>query len=71
MMQITLNLDEEQTKTLFKQAVAEMLAENNELLYEALAEVMEDFALARAIQEGEKTETVSRDEIFQVLAGTA
>jgi hypothetical protein len=31
------------------------------------AEVIEDLALARAIEEGESTETVSRAEILQAL----
>jgi len=32
--------------------------------------VIEDLALARAIQEGESTETVSRTEALRVLEGT-
>jgi hypothetical protein len=69
MIQVTLNLNEEETKSIFKQALAEMLAERNEMIYEALAEVLEDMALARAIAEGETTESVSRDEVFQILTG--
>lgn len=67
MMQITLNLDENTTRVLFKQAIAEMLREKNEALYAALAEVLEDIALARAIEDGEATANVSRDELFQVF----
>jgi hypothetical protein len=69
MLQITVNLDEKQTKELFKQAITEMLEQRNDALYDALAEVMEDIALARAIQEGELSENVSREEIFNVLGG--
>jgi hypothetical protein len=69
MIQVTLNLNEEETKSIFKQALAEMLAEKNEMIYDALAEVLEDMALARAIAEGETTETVSREELFQIFAG--
>jgi hypothetical protein len=69
MLQITVNLDEKQTKELFKQAIKEMLEQRNDALYDALAEVMEDIALARAIQEGELSENVSREEIFNVLGG--
>jgi hypothetical protein len=58
MLQVTLNLDEAQTKELFKQAILEMLQERNEVLYEALAEIMEDIGLIYAIQQGEDSETV-------------
>jgi hypothetical protein len=44
-----------------------MLEQRNDALYDALAEVLEDIALARAIQEGELSEDVSRDELFKVL----
>ncbi len=44
-----------------------MLREKNEALYAALAEVLKDIALARAIKEGEATANVSRDELFQVF----
>ena len=69
MMQVTLNLDENETRTLFKQAITEMLHERNEALYTALAEVLEDIALLRAIEEGEETPEISRDELFAILEG--
>jgi vacuolar-type H+-ATPase subunit D/Vma8 len=71
MLQVTLNLDEKQTKELFKQAISEMLEQKNEALYDALAEVLEDIALVRAIQEGELSVNVSRAEVFEVLKGAA
>lgn len=67
MMQVTLNLDENTTRTLFKQAIAEMLRERNETLYAALAEIMEDVALARAIEEGEETADIGREQLFQLF----
>jgi spore coat polysaccharide biosynthesis protein SpsF (cytidylyltransferase family) len=63
-------LNETQVKELFKQAFLELLQERRELLYDLFAEVIEDFALARAIEEGESTESVSRAEVFQILEGT-
>ena len=69
MLQVTLNLDDEQTKTLLKQALLEMLQEKNEFLYDALAEVLEDLALAEAIEEGLTSEPASREEVFQILEG--
>jgi spore coat polysaccharide biosynthesis protein SpsF (cytidylyltransferase family) len=60
-------LDETQMKELFKQAFVELLQEQEDLLYELVAEILEDFALLRAIREGEDTETVRREEVFRVL----
>lgn len=64
-------LDEDRIKDLFKEAMLELLREQRELLYELLVEVLEDFALVDAIKEGEDTESVSRDEVFQTLEGAA
>jgi len=66
-----ISLDEERIKELFKQAVLELFQERQDLLYDLFAEVIEDFALANAIREGESTETVSRAEVFQILEGAA
>ena len=66
-----ISLDEERVKELFKQAVLELFQERKDLLYDLFAEVIEDFALADAIREGESTETASRAEVFQILEGAA
>ncbi len=60
-------LDETQMKELFKQAVVELIQERKDLLYDLGTEIIEDFALLRAIQEGEHTETVDREEVFRIL----
>lgn len=54
-------------KALLKQAILEMLQEKNELLYDALAEVLEDIAFARAIEEGEASKKAGRAKVFQIL----
>jgi hypothetical protein len=64
-------LEETQLKELFKQAIVELLQEHKDLLYELVVEIMEDFALLRAIKEGEETPTVGREEVFRVLEGAA
>jgi len=64
-------LDETQIKELFKQAFVELLQERKDLLYELVAAIIEDFALLRAIKEGEDTATVRREEVFQVLEGVS
>lgn len=61
------SLSEAQLKDALKSALIEVLEERSDLLREVLAEVMEDVALVRAIQEGETGEFVSRDEVFRVL----
>lgn len=60
-------LDETQIKELFKQAFVELLQERKDLLYELVAEIVEDLALLRATKEGEDTATVNREEVFRVL----
>ena len=62
-----ISLDEGRVKEVLKQAVLEVLEERRDLIYDVLAEVMEDFALARAIQEGESSELVTREEVLQTL----
>ena len=58
--------DKNQLKEVFKQAIAELLQERRDLLYDVLIEVLEDIALANAIKEGEETEIVPRKQIFQL-----
>lgn len=60
-------IDEGRLRGLFKEALVETLEERKDLLYNLLVEVIEDIALVRAIQEGESTEPVSRQEIFRLL----
>ena len=64
-----LSADEERLKRLLKAAVVEVLEERRDLLHEAVVEGLEDAALARAIEEGERTKTVTRADVFSVLDG--
>ena len=59
--------DKNQLKEVFKQAFAELLQEQRDLLYDVFTEVLEDIALANAIKEGEETEIVSRKKVFEIL----
>ena len=59
--------DENQLKEVFKQAFAELLQERRDLLYDVFSKVLEDIALANAIKEGENTEIVGKDEVFQIV----
>ena len=62
--------DEAKLKALFKTAVLEVLEERKELLRDIIEETLEDVALARAIEAGQRTEDVSRREVFSVLEGS-
>jgi len=59
--------DTNQLKEVFKQALAELLQEQRDLLYDVFTEVLEDIAMANAIKEGEETEVVSRKQVFEIL----
>lgn len=65
------SIDETQLKDALKLALIEVLEERSDLLRDVLAEVMEDVALVRAIQEGEASDPVSRDDVFRALEARA
>ena len=62
-------LEDERLKALFKTALLEVLEERKDLLREVIEETLEDIALARAIEAGQRTEEVSRSEVFSLLGG--
>jgi hypothetical protein len=64
-------VEERRIKVLLKDAVVEVLEERQDLLREALQESLEDMAMLKAIQQGEKTRLTSRGRIFQRLARAA
>ncbi len=66
-MEQQLTLDHNQVKSRFKQSMIELMREPRDLF--ALSEAIEDLAFIKAIEEGEATESVSREAIFQVLEG--
>ncbi len=59
--------DDQSLKNLIKLAVVEVLEERKDLVRDAVEEALEDAALARAIDEGERSQTVSREQIFRAL----
>ncbi len=54
----SITIDDNELKALLKQALIELLQEKNELLYDALVEVVEEIGLVRAIKEGQASPTV-------------
>lgn len=65
MSEITINPD--QLKEILKSAIVELIRDNRKEVSEFLAEIIEDVAMEQAIAEGETTELVSRESIFQLL----
>ena len=63
----SVSADDQKIKALFKKAIVEVMEENQELVSSLLVEALEDIGLSRAIEEGEKSEPVSREEVFKVL----
>jgi hypothetical protein len=60
-------VDEAKLKDVVKTAVLEVFEERQDWLADLLSEALLDIGLGYAIQEGEQTPTVSREEVFQVL----
>jgi len=62
-----ITLEETKLKELLKTAIVELLTEQKEVFSEILTEALEDIGMETAIKEGENTETVSREQIFNIL----
>jgi hypothetical protein len=65
------SIDQDQLKDLIKTVLVEVLEQRRDLLHDAVEEALEDVALARAIEEGEGTELIERQEVFNLLDGKA
>ena len=62
-------IDEGKLKDLIKTALVEVLESRRDLVQDVVEEAMEDFAFSRAIEQGLKSEKVSREEVFAKLEG--
>ncbi len=60
-------IDDNKLKALLKQALLELLEEKNEVLFEALTEVVEEIGLVKAIKEGQASPLVDEARIFEAL----
>lgn len=58
---------EARLKELFKQAVLEVLQERRDEFYGLFLEVLEDISMTKAIHEGERTEPISKSEVYEAL----
>jgi len=59
--------DETRLKALLKEALTEVLEQRREWFSTLVVDALEDIALVQAIKEGESTDIVSRNEIFDLL----
>ena len=62
-------IDDGKLKQLLKEALIEAIEEKRSVFYDLIVDALEDIAMVRAIQEGEHTETVSKQEVFKILEG--
>jgi Arc/MetJ family transcription regulator len=62
-----ISIDEALLKQALKSANVEILEERKDLVREVLEEALEDIAMVRAIEEGEQSGLVTRDEVFGAL----
>lgn len=60
-------IDEVRIKQWIKEALVEVVEERKGVLYELPTEVMEDGAMVHAIQEGETTRPVHKQEVLALL----
>ena len=63
------SLEDERLKALLKKALLELLEERKDLLRDLIEESLEDIALSRAIEAGQRTGEVSRREALSLLEG--
>jgi hypothetical protein len=62
-------LDESRLKQILKEALIEAIEEKKDVFHELIVEAIEDIGMINAIREGQNTETVSKQEIFDILEG--
>jgi len=63
----TASIEENRLKDLLKSAIVEVLEERRDLVVEILEEAIEDVALVRAIEEGQTSAAMSREEVFKIF----
>lgn len=59
--------DKEALKSLFKEALTELLTEQRGVISDIVAEALEDVGLVAAIDEGRKSDFANRDDVLNVL----
>ena len=67
----TLTIETNKIKELFKEALIEAIEEKKDIVHDIFIEALEDIAMINAIREGEDSDSVSRNEVFNILEGNA
>jgi hypothetical protein len=62
-------LDEKKLRGIVKAALIDAFKENRDLMQDIVEDALEDIAIARAIEQGLETRTVSRKKVFSILEG--
>lgn len=62
-----ITIDEAKLKDLVKNALLEILETRRDFVQDIFEDAIEDFAFSRAIEEGMKSEQVSKKEVFAIL----
>lgn len=65
----TATIDEKKLKNILKTAIVEAIEEHRDLVQGIVEDAIGDIALARAVEDGLKSESVSRDSVFAILEG--
>jgi hypothetical protein len=65
----TAALDEKRLRGIVKDALVDAFKENRELMQGIVEEALEEIAMAKAIEQGLKTKSVSRQKVFSMLEG--
>jgi len=60
-------IEKEQMKSLIKESISEAFEQNREYFGQIIEEIIEDKFFLKVLKEGEETELVSREEIFNAL----
>ena len=68
---MTTTIERSELKAIVKEALVEIITERRELIHDVLEDSMEEIGLARAIEEGKNSGTVSRDAVFAVFEAAA
>ncbi|BBD55639.1 hypothetical protein [Planktothrix agardhii] len=64
---IPITLDDNKLKDALKQAIRELIQEDQKMISNLIVEVIEDIAFENPIKEGETSETVNQDVILKIL----
>ncbi len=68
-MAVEITMKDGEIREILEEVLLKLLKERPEILRDALEQVIEDMALARAIEEGRKGEFVDLDTIISVIDG--